>query len=302
MFNNIVRFLPTGVVTNLTAAYFKVSAWKSVGFRGTHSITQSELLPNMKVQVLSALKDNYMYLIVDEATKQAAVVDPVDPDKVLQAVQQEGVNLTTVLTTHHHWDHAGGNENIAKKVAGLQVLGGDERVGALTWKVKHGDELNVGNLHIRCLATPCHTSGHICYVVGAQGEPAPAVFTGDTLFIAGCGRFFEGTPQQMYHALVEVLGTLPDDTRVFCGHEYTVANLKFAGHVEPANQDIKRKMEWAQGKRSKQEPTVPSTIGEEKRINPFMRVHESSVQKHAGLSEAIATMGAIRKEKDSFRA
>nr|CAD7571698.1 unnamed protein product [Timema californicum] len=197
-------------------------------------------------------------------------------------------------------DHAGGNESLVKQVSGLQVCGGDDRIGALTRKVSHGDQLKVGQLSVRCLFTPCHTSGHICYYVESAGH-APAVFTGDTLFIAGCGRFFEGTPDQMYKALVETLSELPDETRVFCGHEYTVQNLKFAQHVEPNNQDIKDKMSWAQMKRSKTEPTVPSTIGQEKKINPFVRVLEPQVQNHAGQSDPIATMGFIRREKDNFK-
>nr|CAD7397532.1 unnamed protein product [Timema cristinae] len=266
--------------------------------------------------------------IIDEATKEAAIVDPVAPETVVSAVKSEGVKLTTVLTTHHHWschrylsrDHAGGNESLVKQVSGLQVCGGDDRIGALTRKVSHGDQLKVGQLSVRCLFTPCHTSGHICYFVESAGHP-PAVFTGDTLFIAGCGRFFEGTPDQMYKALVETLSELPDETvsctlietcgqlhsgtvsnlRVFCGHEYTVQNLKFAQHVEPNNQDIKDKMSWAQMKRAKTEPTVPSTIGQEKKINPFVRVLEPQVQNHAGQSDPIATMGFIRREKDNFK-
>lgn len=301
MFNSVFRLLPTRVSDYLTASYFTVSAWRAVGFRGFHSRTEVVALLDMQIHVLSALQDNYMYLIVDEATKEAAVVDPVAPDTVVDAVKKHGVKLTTVLTTHHHWDHAGGNESIVKKVAGLAVCGGDDRIGALTRKVSHGDELKIGQLNVRCLFTPCHTSGHICYFVESPGHD-PAVFTGDTLFIAGCGRFFEGSPEQMYKALVETLGRLPDETRVFCGHEYTVGNLKFAHHVEPNNTDIEEKMSWAQNKRTRMEPTVPSTIGEEKLINPFMRVHESAVQQHAGQNEAVATMGFIRREKDNFKA
>jgi hydroxyacylglutathione hydrolase len=115
---------------------------------------------------------------VDEGTKQAAIVDPVNPDTVLEAVQKEGVNLTKVLTTHHHWDHAGGNEQLVQKSKNaLQVFGGDQRIGALTNMVKHGDKFSIGDINVECLFTPCHTTGHICYYVNAQGE-APAVFTG----------------------------------------------------------------------------------------------------------------------------
>lgn len=178
-------------------------------------------MSSINVKILPALSDNFMYLITDTATKEAAIVDPVDPESVIAAVQTEGVKLLKVLTTHHHWDHAGGNEKLVSlfKDNKLDVFGGDQRIGALTNQVKHGDKLKIGNLDVLCLHTPCHTSGHICYYVEApSGEKA--VFTGDTLFLGGCGRFFEGTAEQMYSALVEKLGGLPDETKVFCGHEY----------------------------------------------------------------------------------
>lgn len=164
----------------------------------------------MKVQLLPALTDNYMYLVIDDDTKEAAIVDPVQPQKVLDTVRKHGVKLTTVLTTHHHWDHAGGNEKLLKLEPGLKVYGGDDRIGALTHKVTHLSTLQVGSLSVKCLSTPCHTSGHICYLVSKPGsaEP-PAVFTGDTLFVAGCGKFYEGTADEMYRALLEVLGRLP---------------------------------------------------------------------------------------------
>uniref|UniRef100_A0A2C9K5P8 hydroxyacylglutathione hydrolase n=2 Tax=Biomphalaria glabrata TaxID=6526 RepID=A0A2C9K5P8_BIOGL len=226
----------------------------------------------MKVKILPALEDNYMYLIIDEATKQCAVVDPVEPDKVEAALSDEGVNLTTVLTTHHHWDHAGGNEQLIKSLGSKEVVGGDTRIGALTRKVTHGDELKIGNLNVKCLFTPCHTAGHICYYVTNPNDSESAVFTGDTLFVAGCGKFFEGTPDQMYKALVEILGTLPPETKVYCGHEYTVNNLKFAESVEPNNKQLISKLELAKTLRQSGTPTIPSTIKEELSFNPFMRV------------------------------
>nr|CAD7409598.1 unnamed protein product [Timema poppensis] len=248
------------------------------------------------LQVLAAklhqLQELLSVPLFSEAWRQMA-------DHLCQCQLGEQLDLEALIAVFQK-DHAGGNESLVKQVSGLQVCGGDDRIGALTRKVSHGDQLKVGQLSVRCLFTPCHTSGHICYYVESAGH-APAVFTGDTLFIAGCGRFFEGTPDQMYKALVETLSELPDETRVFCGHEYTVQNLKFAQHVEPNNQDIKDKMSWAQMKRAKTEPTVPSTIGQEKKINPFVRVLEPQVQNHAGQSDPIATMGFIRREKDNFK-
>ncbi|XP_060116535.1 hydroxyacylglutathione hydrolase, mitochondrial-like [Heteronotia binoei] len=257
---------------------------------------------NMKVEILPALTDNYMYLIIDEDTKQAAIVDPVQPQKVVDAVRKHGVKLTTVLTTHHHWDHAGGNEKLVKMAPGLQVYGGDSRVGALTQRVSHLMSFQVGSLNVKCLSTPCHTSGHICYfVTKPNSSETPAVFTGDTLFVAGCGKFFEGTPEEMYRALIDILGRLPPETRVYCGHEYTINNLKFARHVEPTNPSIQQKLSWAKAKYDSGEPTIPSTIGEEFTYNPFMRVREATVQQHAQETDPIRTMGTIRKEKDAFR-
>ncbi|KAJ6657306.1 hypothetical protein lerEdw1_002673 [Lerista edwardsae] len=276
---------------------------------------------SMKVVLLPALTDNYMYLLIDEDTKEAAIVDPVQPQKVVDAAKKHGVKLTTVLTTHHHWDHAGGNEKLVKMEPGLQVYGGDSRVGALTQKVSHlmsfqlFSLLQVGSLHVKCLSTPCHTSGHICYfVTKPNSSETPAVFTGDTLFVAGCGKFFEGTPEEMYKALIEILGRLPPETKVYCGHEYTINNLKFARYVEPNNSAIQHKLSWAKAsdpspvahehipaKYDSGEPTIPSTIGEEFMYNPFMRVREKNVQQHARESDPIRTMGAIRKEKDGFK-
>ncbi|KAI4456867.1 beta lactamase domain [Holotrichia oblita] len=281
-----------------------VNAIRNNGVHGFHSKQITINLEKMRVRVLPALADNYMYLIVDENTKQAAIVDPVEPETVLKAVEEEGVNLTKVLTTHHHWDHAGGNDKLVAMVKKsknvLQVFGGDKRIGSLTNTVQHGDKFMIGDINVECIFTPCHTTGHICYYLTATGQ-TPVVFTGDTLFVAGCGRFFEGTAEQMHSALIDKLGNLPESTQVYCGHEYTLQNLKFAQHVEPDNTDIKEKITWAQDQRNKESPTVPSTIGEEKKINPFMRVGSPAVQKHAGCGEAIATMHSIRKEKDSFK-
>jgi len=256
------------------------------------------------VKILNALEDNYMFLVICPETKEAAIVDPVNPEKVLEAVKSHGVNLTTVLTTHHHWDHAGGNEKLLQLKPGLKVYGGDDRIPEMTDKVdRDGAEISIGKLKAVTLFTPCHTTGHVCYFIdSAQPESRPpVVFTGDTLFTAGCGRFFEGNAKQMLAALTK-LGALPGNTNVFNGHEYTVQCLKYALHVEPDNATIVEKLAWAQRQRAKGEATIPSTIDEEKQINPFMRTSENSVQSHAGTSDAESTMAAIRKEKDNFKA
>ncbi|CAG2114750.1 unnamed protein product [Medioppia subpectinata] len=237
-----------------------------------HSQPKSVIHCNkMKVSLLPALEDNYMYLLIDEKTREAAVIDPVEPNKVLNAIKEENVVLTTILTTHHHWDHSGGNVELHKAMPSLAVVGGDDRVGALTKLVKGGDRLTVGELNIECLFTPCHTKGHICYYVtsSTDSNADPIVFTGDTLFVAGCGKFFEGTPNQMHTALIDILRSLPENTDL----------------------------------RSRKEATIPSTIGEEKKTNPFMRVDVQSVQKVVHKeNDSIATMGELRRLKDNFKA
>ncbi|XP_001602195.1 hydroxyacylglutathione hydrolase, mitochondrial isoform X1 [Nasonia vitripennis] len=254
----------------------------------------------MKVEILPALKDNYMYLIIDEDTQEAAIVDPVSPDQVLAAVKENNCKLTKILTTHHHWDHAGGNKCLSCSVPDVQVYGGDDRIDALTCKVGHGSVINLGNLKIECLHTPCHTRGHICYYV-TKDCAEPAVFTGDTLFSGGCGRFFEGTAEQMNKALNEILAKLPDQTKVYCGHEYTINNLKYGRQVEPNNQALVEKLEWACCRRKNNLPTVPSTIGEEKLFNPFMRVCEPTVKAHTQKCDPIDVMASLRSEKDNFK-
>ncbi|XP_037722195.1 hydroxyacylglutathione hydrolase, mitochondrial isoform X1 [Drosophila subpulchrella] len=297
------RFLAVPVRPSLV----NLQKLRKVGLRGMHSTLEDVKLEGMEIKILPALQDNYMYLIVDTKTREAAVVDPVEPELVIKTVQEEQLTLSKVLTTHHHWDHAGGNEKLVKLWDGkqLDVYGGDDRIGALSQKVQQDDTITIGSLNVKCLSTPCHTTGHICYHVTAQdgsgGEGA--VFTGDTLFQGGCGRFFEGTPEEMYEALCTKLSALPDGTKVFCGHEYTLQNMSFARHVEPDNEVIQQRIEWAKHRRASQDPTVPSTIGEEKSWNPFMRVHEATVQKHAGgATDPIVTMGKLRKEKDNFKA
>jgi hydroxyacylglutathione hydrolase len=274
-----------------------------------HSEIKKVEFPNLSIITIPATQDNFMYLIVDKTSGEATVVDPVEPQRVLQVVDQEQVTLKSVLTTHHHWDHAGGNQKLVDLSASergnqLEVYGGDSRIEALTKPVGQGDKIQVGNLVFDCLHTPCHTTGHICYFLRTNDSNVqkPAVFTGDTLFIAGCGRFFEGTPPQMYDALITKLSSLPDDTLVFCGHEYTVNNLKFALSVEPNNADAVNKLIWAEAQRAAKKPTVPSTIGEEKLINPFMRVTLPAVQQLVGATDSINCMGTVRTMKDNFRA
>lgn len=278
----------------------------------------------MKILPIRALQDNYMYLLVDEPTRLAAAVDPVNASAIASAVHDYGVELKYILTTHHHYDHAHGNADLQSMFPEIVVLGGESRVQAISKQVTHNEIIRLGTLNIECLSTPCHTKGHICYYVtcdldsaeksssgggassgGSSSGPLVserAVFTGDTLFIAGCGRFFEGNSEQMDQNLNVILGGLPSDTKVYCGHEYTVANLKFALTVEPQNIDIKNKLNWALSKVAKREPTVPSTIGEEKKINPFMRIRKTQVRRFTNETDDFEVMTELRRRKNEFQA
>lgn len=254
-----------------------------------------------RVKILPALNDNYMYLIIDNKTNQAAAVDPVDPDVILNAVEEEGVDLATILTTHHHWDHAGGNKELVRRSRTIvDVIGGDSRICGLTNQISDGTVLHIGDLKIKCCYTPCHTTGHFCYYVTTDGRD-PVLFSGDTLFVGGCGKFFEGTAEQMYANLHESLGSLPLETKVFCGHEYTLKNLKFAQKIEDDNYELKHRVAWAFERRGSLQPTVPSTIGDEHLTNPFMRVHRKSMLETLNCKDPITAMQILRKLKDDFK-
>ncbi|XP_058278573.1 hydroxyacylglutathione hydrolase-like protein isoform X3 [Hirundo rustica] len=238
----------------------------------------------MKVKVISVLEDNYMYLVIEESTRDAVAVDAAVPKRLLEIIRKENVVLRAILTTHHHWDHARGNEELAQLFPGLRVFGADERIGALTHKVTHGQELTFGAIRVRCLFTPCHTSGHMCYFMWEDDSPdAPALFSGDTLFVGGCGQFFEGTAEQMHTNLTQILGTLPEDT------------------VEPENEAVKEKLAWARQRDDQDLPTVPSTLHEEFLYNPFLRLTEEPVRRFTGRTEPVEVLRTLRSLRDSFK-
>eukprot|EP00050_Salpingoeca_kvevrii_P005317 m.278819 g.278819 ORF g.278819 m.278819 type:complete len:313 (-) comp11102_c2_seq2:1397-2335(-) len=280
------------------ALFLTVCVVQDERFSGSES-AQSTMSAAFSVHLVPVLSDNYAYLIVDEDSQSAAIVDGVNPDKVLEAARGLGVTVTTVLTTHRHSDHSGGNRGLADALPGVPILGGkgDSAPGA-TREVGEDDVIELGKIKITVLETPCHTPGHVCYVVH-DGNGPQAVFTGDTLFVAGCGNFNDGTPQQMYTALVEKIGALPGHVKVYVGHEYTVSNLEFALTVEPDSEALKARYEWAQTARRDGKPTVPSTVADEWATNPFMRVREPSVQVYAGVSDPVEAIAIVRQRKSA---
>lgn len=253
---------------------------------------------SFEVVPLRALTDNYVWTVRDG--KCAAVVDPGDARPVIDYLEREKLELVAILNTHHHADHVGGNRGLLARWK-VPVYGPrDDRVAEVTHRLKEGDRFTLPHFGIEfgVMDIPAHTRSHIAF------HGAGMVFSGDTLFAAGCGRLFEGTPAQMHDALTRLM-RLPDDTRVYCGHEYTVSNVRFARTVEPDNAALRELEERAQQLRERNLPTLPSTIAQEKATNPFVRVREPAVaaaaSRHAGrpLADPVAVLGAVREWKNA---
>jgi len=253
----------------------------------------------MRVVPVPVRSDNYAYLLVDEPSQKAVAVDPYDVTKVAAAVEKEGVTIIGGITTHHHQDHSGGNEAFVAKYPGVPIYGGSDAIPALTNQVKDGDEFSIGdNIAVRALSTPCHTQDSICFYVADKNQPShKGVFTGDTLFLAGCGRFFEGDGEQMHKSLT-YLQTLPKETVVYNGHEYTKGNVAFAISVDPENEHVKR----LQDLQSKSLITTgKTTIGDEQLWNPFMRLTTEPILKATKTTDDISTINKLRDMKNSFK-
>jgi hydroxyacylglutathione hydrolase len=230
----------------------------------------------MAIIAVPQLADNFAYLVIDDSTKECGVVDCAEAAKVLDEVKRQGVNLTTVLSTHWHFDHVGGNKDLLAALPNLRIYGARAehgRIPGITDAIDDGDEVQVGGLRGRAIGIPAHTSGHVAYYF----PTLKAVFSGDTLFIAGCGRLFEGGAATMVQSLSK-LAALPDDTKVYCGHEYTVKNLAFALTLEPGNKTLAAKHQWAEQTRREGQWTIPSTIGDEKQFNPFLRTQSPEIR------------------------
>jgi hydroxyacylglutathione hydrolase len=250
----------------------------------------------LTVHQFPCLSDNYGFLARDEATGIAACIDTPEAGAILREVKKLGWNLGFILNTHWHPDHAGGNAEV-KAATGATIVGPKEvtRISALDREVGHGDTVDLGETRFSVIDTGGHTLGHITYFDQADH----IAFVGDTLFALGCGRLFEGTPEQMWSSL-QRLAELPDDTTVYCAHEYTASNARFALSVDddPA---LKRRAEAVFAAREKGEPTVPTTIGLEKATNPFLRAPKLAARVGALGKPDFEAFGAVRAAKDVFR-
>lgn len=254
----------------------------------------------MEVVRVPALSDNYIWLLHEPKSNLTAVVDPAEVEPVNKVLQERGWKLDYIFNTHHHWDHTGGNEAL-KAQHNLQVVGPKAdaaRIPGIDVQLADGDVFNFGELEMRVFDTPGHTRGHVTYWL----PEAKALFPGDTLFALGCGRLFEGHPEMMWSSLSKLL-PLPRDTLVYCAHEYTQSNARFAVTVDPNNEALQKRKEAIDAARKKGEATVPSLLGDELDTNPMLRPHDAgiraAVKADAGTPD-WEVFGRVRTAKDQF--
>ncbi|MGZ5006282.1 MAG: hydroxyacylglutathione hydrolase [Methylobacter sp.] len=248
---------------------------------------------------LPVLNDNYIYLLHDPVSGETAAVDPAIAQPVLDALEQNGWQLTMILNTHHHGDHVGANLEL-KQLTGCTIIAGHSdhhRIPGIDRGVIEGDLLTLGKHSAKIISTPGHTTGHIVYHFAGDN----ILFCGDTLFVMGCGRLFEGTAEQMWHSL-QKLKALPASTQVYCAHEYTQANGRFALTLEPDNRELRQRMELIDQLREKNLPTVPSTIEQELATNPFFREDSLMLRKTIKMMDnaPVEVFAEVRRLKDRF--
>lgn len=256
-------------------------------------------MASLEIVQIPVLQDNYLYLIHDSISGETAIVDPALEDPVVAELETRGWALTHIFNTHHHWDHTGANLALKERY-GLTVIGpkaDKDRIPGIDVCVEEGDTVTLGEHSAEIYFVPGHTSGHIAY----HFADTDALFCGDTIFSMGCGRLFEGTPAEMWTSISKLM-QLPDETHIYCAHEYTTANGNFALSVEPKNAALIAHMEKVHDLRGAGKPTVPTTMALEKTINPFMRPMSDEIQVNVGLVGAKLTdvFAEVRKRKDNF--
>ena len=259
----------------------------------------------VQIHTVPAFNDNYLWLLADEASGQALVVDPGDSAPVKAALARLGLTLTGILITHHHPDHIGGVDALVAEYRCAVHGPHSDRIPQITHPLREGDRLALLGLDLEVIEVPGHTLDHIAYFCRQGADGQPWLFCGDTLFAAGCGRLFEGTPPQMYDSLTK-LAALPAATRVYCAHEYTLANLRFAVAVEPDNQALLERQARVQSLRDADIPSVPFSLADELATNPFLRCHLPAVAEAAArrgdapLHSPVEVFAAVRRWKDDF--
>ncbi|MBA8900273.1 hydroxyacylglutathione hydrolase [Phyllobacterium sp. P30BS-XVII] len=256
-------------------------------------------MSNLQIEQFTALSDNFGVLIHDPETDLTASIDAPEEKPVLEALKRRGWKLTHIFSTHHHNDHVGANLALKNRFK-LEILGPDAEkanIPGIDRTLKHGDHFRFGNFDVEVISTPGHTAGEISYYI----PDAKVVFTGDTLFSLGCGRLFEGTPATMFKSLNHLV-KLPVDTQIYCGHEYTESNARFAVTIDPDNSALKERVKEVYALREAGLPTLPTTILREMATNPFLRWHDPAIRRNLKLENASdeAVFTEIRKRKDNF--
>lgn len=275
-----------GVGKSLRASRFLCNA------SGSSSALQIEMVP--------CLKDNYAYLLHDMNTGTVGVVDPSEAVPVIDALSRKNRSLNYILNTHHHFDHTGGNSDLKARY-GAKVIASKkdkDRIPEIDITLEDGDKWMFAGHEVHVMETPGHTKGHISFYFPVSG----AIFTGDTLFSLSCGKLFEGTPEQMLSSLRKIM-SLPDDTTIYCGHEYTLSNTKFALSIEPKNEALRSYAARVAQLRGKGLPTIPTTLKLEKSCNPFLRLSSLEIRQSLDIPDSAdddETLGVIRRAKDNF--
>ncbi|KAJ1692308.1 hypothetical protein LUZ63_009006 [Rhynchospora breviuscula] len=255
---------------------------------------------SLQIELVPCLQDNYAYILHDSETGTVGVVDPSEAGPVINALQKKNQNLTYILNTHHHYDHTGGNLELKARY-GAKVIGSKkdrDRIPGIDIELGDGETWMFAGHRVLVIETPGHTKGHVSYYF----PDSRVVFTGDTLFSLSCGKLFEGSPDQMLSSL-EKLMSLPEDTKVYCGHEYTLSNSKFALSIEPQNEALKEYAAHVASLRNKKMPTIPTTLKREKECNPFLRTSSPEIRRILKISENASdarALGVIRQAKDRF--
>ena len=253
----------------------------------------------MEVEIISCLKDNYSYLVIDKSNNSACIIDPSESEPIIEIIKKKKVNLKFILNTHHHYDHIGGNEILKKKFGAKIIAFKDDknRIPFVDILLEDNEIWKNLNFEFKVFHIPGHTSGHICFYFYKDN----IVFSGDTLFSLGCGRVFEGTYEQMFQSLNK-LKNLPGDTKIYCGHEYTFTNLEFCLKFNPNNSFLKEKKDTIELCLKNKKPTIPTTISEEIKTNIFLRFNDPDVKKAINLenSSDIEIFTKLRDLKDNF--
>lgn len=289
-----------GFMRLFSTPYKTLRGGASRSLRVARFCSVANMSSSLQIELVPCLSDNYAYILHDIDTGTVGVVDPSEATPVIDALSKKNRNLNYILNTHHHHDHTGGNVELKARY-GAKVIGSatdKERIPGIDIHLNDGDKWMFAGHEVQVMDTPGHTRGHVSFYFAGSG----AIFTGDTLFSLSCGKLFEGTPQEMQSSLGKIM-SLPDDTSIYCGHEYTLNNTDFALKLEPGNKELRSYAGHVASLRSKGLPTIPTTLKMEKACNPFLRTSNTQIRQSLNIpatADDAEALGIIRQAKDNF--